>query len=309
MQNDKLDNYLRTYRKKLGLTQREVAFLLGCHSGAKVSRYERSGRIPASGRIFAYEAIFQKPARELFAGIYARAERQTMRNLRMLVSRLRKRQESPALARKIASLRAVVEGEPKDLRYEPVSESMMDHARPEIRVLSIDPHPRGFGYAVFEGPARLVDWGTKDVRKDKEQVALHKIDRTGPGIPARGDRRRGLRPREVSAQPQSQAAHRKHSRRGPRVRRRRATLPLAAVYRAFAGAGAGTKYGIATALVRAFPELMVRLPPKRKPWQSEDSRMSIFDAVALGLTYFRTLRRTKTAFSPDAHSRNADHSA
>lgn len=46
MQNDKLDNYLRTYRKKLGLTQREVAFLLGCHSGAKVSRYERSARIP-----------------------------------------------------------------------------------------------------------------------------------------------------------------------------------------------------------------------------------------------------------------------
>jgi transcriptional regulator with XRE-family HTH domain len=71
MQNDKLDNYLRTYRKKLGLTQREVSFLLGCHSGAKVSGYERFGTPPgASATIFAYEAIFQKPARELFAGIY-----------------------------------------------------------------------------------------------------------------------------------------------------------------------------------------------------------------------------------------------
>jgi len=45
----------------------------------------------------------------------------------------------------------------------------------QLRVLAIDPHPRGFGYAVFEGPATLVDWGTKDIRRDKERVALHKI--------------------------------------------------------------------------------------------------------------------------------------
>jgi transcriptional regulator with XRE-family HTH domain len=119
MQNDKLDNYLRTYRKKLGLTQREVSFLLGCYGPAKVSRYERTGRIPDLKTIFAYEAIFQKPARELFAGIYDRAERETRRRVRQLVSRLRKRLESPALARKIASLREVAEGGPEDLRYEP----------------------------------------------------------------------------------------------------------------------------------------------------------------------------------------------
>jgi transcriptional regulator with XRE-family HTH domain len=123
MQNDKLDNYLRTYRKKLGLTQREVAFLLGCHSGAKVSRYERSGRIPSVRTIFAYETIFQKPARELFAGIYDRAERETLRKIRMLVSRLRKRQESPVLARKIAGLRAVVEGGQEEMRYDPVPDA------------------------------------------------------------------------------------------------------------------------------------------------------------------------------------------
>jgi transcriptional regulator with XRE-family HTH domain len=122
MQNDKLDNYLRTYRKKLGLTQREVAFLLGRHGGAKVSRYERSGRIPDLKTIFAYEAIFQKPARELFAGIYDRAERETRRKVRQLVSRLRKRQESPVLARKIASLRAVVDGGEEELRYAPITD-------------------------------------------------------------------------------------------------------------------------------------------------------------------------------------------
>jgi transcriptional regulator with XRE-family HTH domain len=123
MQHDKLDNYLRTYRKKLGLTQREVAFLLGYRGNAKVSRYERQGPIPTLKTIFAYEAIFQKPARELFAGIYDRAERETLRRARLLVSRLRTRQASPVLARKIANLRAVVEGEPEELRYEPFNDA------------------------------------------------------------------------------------------------------------------------------------------------------------------------------------------
>ncbi len=122
MQTDKLDNYLRTYRKKLGLTQREVSFLLGCHGEAKVSRYERSGRIPDLKTIFAYEVIFQKPARELFAGIYERAERETLRRVRQLVSRLRKRQESPILARMIADLRALVEGGDEELRYTPITD-------------------------------------------------------------------------------------------------------------------------------------------------------------------------------------------
>jgi Holliday junction resolvasome RuvABC endonuclease subunit len=179
----------------------------------------------------------------------------------------------------------------------------------QLRVLSIDPHPRGFGYAVFEGPARLVDWGTKDVRKDKEQTALHKLEELV----------RVYRPAVIVVE---DCGHGK-SRRNTRVRRLTGSilvaarefgvegraLPRAAVYRAFAATGAGTKYGIATALVRAFPELMVRLPPKRKPWQSEDSRMSIFGAVALGLAYFRKLRWAGTARSPEANSRKADHHA
>ena len=34
------------------------------------------------------------------------------------------------------------------------------------------------------------------------------------------------------------------------------------------------------------PELAAKLPPKRKIWQSEDYRMSIFDAAAVGVAYF-----------------------
>ena len=43
---------------------------------------------------------------------------------------------------------------------------------------------------------------------------------------------------------------------------------------------------IASVLAKQFPTLDLRLPPKRKIWQSEDYRMSIFDAAAAGVAYF-----------------------
>ena len=88
MPQTKLDNYLRTYRKNRGFSQREVAFLLSCHSGAKVSRYERSKRLPPLETIFAYEVILGMPARELFAGIQERAERRALHRVRLLARRL-----------------------------------------------------------------------------------------------------------------------------------------------------------------------------------------------------------------------------
>jgi Holliday junction resolvasome RuvABC endonuclease subunit len=52
---------------------------------------------------------------------------------------------------------------------------------------------------------------------------------------------------------------------------------------ALSESGASTKYEIAAAIANRFPELAPRLPRFRKPWMSEDYRMSIFDAVGLGL--------------------------
>jgi len=46
------------------------------------------------------------------------------------------------------------------------------------------------------------------------------------------------------------------------------------------------KYEIACAVAERLPELASKLPPKRKIWQSEDYRMSIFDATAVGVAYF-----------------------
>ena len=48
----------------------------------------------------------------------------------------------------------------------------------------------------------------------------------------------------------------------------------------------GTKHDLAERIAKQFPdELALRLPPKRKLWKSEVSRMDIFDAMALAVVF------------------------
>ena len=103
----RLPNYLRTHRKRAGLSQDEVAFLLGCRSGAKVSRYERLARRPSLETAFAYEAVFGVPARELFAGVYEKVEEQIKKRARVLAGKLGVRETDRTIRRKLESLKAM----------------------------------------------------------------------------------------------------------------------------------------------------------------------------------------------------------
>jgi DNA-binding XRE family transcriptional regulator len=89
MATHKLDNYLRTYRKRAGLSQDEMAYLLGTRDGTKSCRHEQFARVPSLETALAYEAIFRAPVSELFAGIYEKAERATARRARLIKKRLR----------------------------------------------------------------------------------------------------------------------------------------------------------------------------------------------------------------------------
>lgn len=70
-----LPNYLRSNRKRLGLSQEEVAFLLGNKNGTQVCRYERFDRKPNLETALAFEVIFKRSPSELFGGIYQKVER------------------------------------------------------------------------------------------------------------------------------------------------------------------------------------------------------------------------------------------
>ena len=100
MTSSQLPNYVRAQRKRLALSQDEVAFLLGTQSGAKVSRYEHFARVPNLETALAYEAIFQRPARELFAGLYHKVEQGVVARAKTLVERMDRRKPSRQTAHK-----------------------------------------------------------------------------------------------------------------------------------------------------------------------------------------------------------------
>jgi len=56
--SQKLQNYLCTYRKRSSLSQDEVASLLGCESGTKISRYECFDRKPGLEATLACAIVF-----------------------------------------------------------------------------------------------------------------------------------------------------------------------------------------------------------------------------------------------------------
>ena len=109
MSCEPLANYIRTHRRKAALTQDELAFLLGCEHGTKISRYERERRTPNFEATLAFEAAFGVPIRELFAGRFHQVEQSVVARARELIEILRKKKPSAAVSRKLTLLMEICE--------------------------------------------------------------------------------------------------------------------------------------------------------------------------------------------------------
>ena len=62
--------YLRSLRGRSGLTQRELASILGLVAGVTVSRHEAESTMPILLVAFGYQVIFRAPIEQLFPGVY-----------------------------------------------------------------------------------------------------------------------------------------------------------------------------------------------------------------------------------------------
>jgi transcriptional regulator with XRE-family HTH domain len=71
---DPIAAHLRTLRKRSGLSQKELAHILGFRSGVPISRHERSDSVPDLLTAFGFEAIFRVPISKLFPGLYQTVE-------------------------------------------------------------------------------------------------------------------------------------------------------------------------------------------------------------------------------------------
>ena len=74
MTMEQIANYLRSHRRKSGLSQQELAQIVGSLTEIPVSRHERSLTIPALLIALSYEAIFRVPISEIFPGLYQTVE-------------------------------------------------------------------------------------------------------------------------------------------------------------------------------------------------------------------------------------------
>jgi len=111
MSHTPLTNYLRTHRRRTGLSQSDVAALLGARSGALVSRHETGERRPVLRTAIAYEIVLGISIRRIYAGIHSKlATNVRVRATRMLV-RLEERPRTALRDQKMASIRRILEAD------------------------------------------------------------------------------------------------------------------------------------------------------------------------------------------------------
>lgn len=152
--------------------------------------------------------------------------------------------------------------------------------------MAIAPSSRGFGYIVFENPDVSMDWGVKDVRKNKTRDCLLKarvlMHMLQPSTLVLEDVRHPSSRRSKRVKELIEKLARLAKGRGITVEK----CSRQDVLTTFARMGARNKDDIATAVTKLVPELVQRLPRRRKIWDSEHYSMAIFEAAALALTHF-----------------------
>ena len=152
-----------------------------------------------------------------------------------------------------------------------------------VNILAITPCARGIGFASLEGHSKLLDWGVKSGKGDKNKVAIANvkelISRNQPEVIVLQEMKDAKRDPRIKVLNGRIAELGKS--RGVNV----ALITDDEVKRAFFTEGEGTRHVLAETVAKRFPnELGMLLPPKRKAWNSEDSRIDFFYAVALALT-------------------------
>ncbi len=150
------------------------------------------------------------------------------------------------------------------------------------RVLSIYLTYRGFGFTIFEDAKTVVDWGHASVEKHDQEIFKKRISTLieNNQIETVLSYSPGERPKAIRKNINSlNRTCKRYGVNGKIIDKNE----IASVFESF---GTYTKYQRAGLVASFLPYLAYKLPPKRKPWQSEDLRMAIFDSACLAISYF-----------------------
>jgi DNA-binding XRE family transcriptional regulator len=108
MANKPLNRYLQTFRRRAGLTQKEIAYLIDAKSRSTISKHESADSCPTFETLVCYELLFGIPMCDFLDGDYqdvADAFRERVNGFLFL---LEQKTLTPSVKRKIATLRRVL---------------------------------------------------------------------------------------------------------------------------------------------------------------------------------------------------------
>jgi len=157
---------------------------------------------------------------------------------------------------------------------------------PFRRVLTLDLRSRKFGFVVFEGPHTLLDWGIRTHADEKRSLLERRLNNLQSMFAPSIILVRKAVERDRISQPMIRLAIHNLKAFAKRTLITVLLIDESSLHGFFSKEAKINKHDIARMVADRFPELSWRLPPKRKPWQSEPARQSIFDAASLGLFYF-----------------------
>ena len=107
-----MPHYVRRYRLRAALTQKEMAHLLGCKSPATVCQYEARKREPDLRTALAYQVVFGVPVEELFPGIHREVEQEVLSRADRLSKMLTGTNGTPALSHKRKAVGSILAANP-----------------------------------------------------------------------------------------------------------------------------------------------------------------------------------------------------
>jgi DNA-binding XRE family transcriptional regulator len=86
--DQRIKSYVRPFRHRWALSQKELGFLIGGKSGTLVSRIEVATRIPSFAVALAFAAIFDTPIVDLFPVLHAEMQEALLRRATELYEEL-----------------------------------------------------------------------------------------------------------------------------------------------------------------------------------------------------------------------------
>lgn len=106
---DYIDHYaLRSHRKNSGLSQEDVATLIGVQSPSQVSRHENGEREPDLRMALSYRIVFDAPVKHLLPLLYRDVAQEVNMRAGVLTERLKETAEGLHVAHRLEYLQKMI---------------------------------------------------------------------------------------------------------------------------------------------------------------------------------------------------------